>query len=84
MTQLVEHLTGVEGLLVQDVPESQCCGLEQDTLSSAWCWFNPGRQENRRGMIKIVRCFNPTCPLGRILFAGSVSNILSTIIYYCM
>ena len=35
MAQLVVHLTGVEGLLVQDLPESQCCGLGQDTVSAA-------------------------------------------------
>ena len=23
---------------------SQCCVLEQDTLSAAKCWFNPGRK----------------------------------------
>ena len=22
-----------------------CCVLVQDILSTAWCWFNPGRQE---------------------------------------
>ena len=36
---------GIEGLLARASPpvKSLCCVLEQDTLSAALYWFNPGR-----------------------------------------
>ena len=39
------HRLGIEGLLVRAslLAESQCCVVEQDTLSAAKYWFNPGR-----------------------------------------
>ena len=44
------------GLLVGDSLESLCCVLDQDTLSTALYWFNPGRQEIVPTWLKTVDC----------------------------
>ena len=36
---------GIKGSLVRDSQDFLCCILVQDTLSAAYSWFNPGRQE---------------------------------------
>ena len=42
-------------LYVRVSPKALCCAFEQDTLSSAKYWFNPGRQES----IQLVYCIYP-------------------------
>ena len=37
----------IEGSLVQASPEALCYVLDQDTLSSALYWFNPGKTVDR-------------------------------------